>query len=182
VNKWVIALPVSSKSISPFHYGLVGVWLFGVVIGFIYLINMRLVMFDPQQKLLNTPAMSMLNDLKEMQGSGIKRSIFHFVDKSCHCAVLTEPHKLIINNIALGDEFEVVNIDLESSEAAPFITATPAILITDDNESLLYVGPYATGLDCSADNSLVDVVLNNYRQGFSSPTIISDAKGCYCQR
>jgi len=175
-------LPASNKTITPFHYGLVGVWLLGVIAGFIYLVNMRLMTFDPQSKLINTPISSMVNGIKAMHGGTIKRTVFHFVDKSCHCAVLTEPHKLIINDIALNDEFEVVNIDLEGSEAAPFISATPAILITDDNEKLLYVGPYATGLDCSADNSLVDVVLNNYRQGFSSPTIVSDAKGCYCQR
>jgi len=88
----------------------------------------------------------------------------------------------VINSIARQDGFTIININVENTAIAPYIPATPAILITDDKERLLYVGPYATGLDCSANNSLVDIILSHYRQGFSAPTIISDAKGCYCQR
>jgi hypothetical protein len=124
----------------------------------------------------------MLEQLSDIKQSPVKRTVYHFVDKRCHCTALTQSHKSVIDGIATNDGFNVVNVDLEDSKFVPFISSTPAILITDENENLLYVGPYSIGLDCSADNSLVDVVLSNYRQGFSSPTIISDAKGCYCQR
>lgn len=175
-------MPTSSNQVKPFYYVLVGLWLVLIVSSFVYLVQQRLVEFDSEFKLLNTPITTMLEELSNTQTSSLKQTVFHFYDSQCSCTVLTKEHKEFIDSIAINDNFNIVNIDVTDNNIADFIPATPAILITDSNENLLYVGPYSTGLDCSADNSLVDVVLSNYRQGFSSPVVTSDATGCYCPR
>lgn len=120
----------------------------------------------------------MLNQLPELP----TRSVVHFYDNRCHCTNQTRTHQAAINKLATAQGFTVVNIELSDNAIAPSIPAVPAIAIVGDNNDLLYAGPYATGVDCSENNSLVDVVLHNFAQGFSAPTIISDARGCYCQR
>lgn len=175
-------LPVSNNQVKPLYYILVGLWLIIVISSFVYLVKQRLVDFDKEFKLLNTPISMMLDVLSSHQGHSLKQTIFHFYDSQCGCTILTQEHKETIDLIAKEDNFNIVNIDITNSNIINFIPSTPAILITDRNENLLYVGPYSTGLDCSADNSLIDVVLSNYRQGFSSPVITTDAQGCYCER
>jgi len=175
-------LPASNKPIKPIYYILVGLWLLLVVVSFIYLVKQRLVSFDDQSVLINTPIFEMLQPLSTLNDGGLKQTIFHFYDAACSCTALTKDHKAVIDNTAVKDNFNIVNIDITANPQFDFIPSTPAILITDKNEQLLYVGPYSTGLDCSANNSLIEVVLSNYRQGFSSPIITSDAQGCYCSR
>jgi len=175
-------LQTSNSDTSRFYYVLVALWLICMVAGFSYLVAQRLVTFDPNFTLLNSPQKHILGQLKQYQSQPIALTIFHFFDDSCHCTKLTAEHRAAIDKVAKQDGFSVVYVDIEGEEGMSDIPASPAILITDAQSELLYVGPYATGIDCSANNSLIDVVLNNYRQGFSAPTIVSDAKGCYCQR
>jgi len=173
-------LPASNKVIKPIYYVLVGLWLLLVIVSFIYLVKQRLVSFDEQSILINTPTSEMLQSLSTFNDGRLKQTIFHFYDDQCSCTALTKDHKAVIDNTAIADNFTIVNIDITANPQFDFIPSTPAILITDKDDQLLYVGPYSTGLDCSANNSLIDIVLSNYRQGFSSPIVTSDAKGCYC--
>jgi len=175
-------LPASDSQIPRRYYVLVGVWLISMVAAFSYIVQQRLVSFDPQFTLLNAPTQELLSQLADVYPDSLSRTIFHFYDDGCHCTTLTAEHRVAIDVVAKLDNFNVVYVDVSSRALMNIIPASPAILITDTVGDLLYVGPYATGLDCSANNSLIDVVLNNFRQGFSLPTIISDAKGCYCQR
>lgn len=175
-------MPTSNKPIKPFYYVLVGLWLLLVIVSFIYLVKQRLVSFDEQSILINTPISDMLQPLSKFRDGELQQTIFHFYDGQCSCTALTKDHKNVINNTAIKDNFTIVNIDITTNPQFDFIPSTPAILITDKDEKLLYVGPYSTGLDCSANNSLIEIVLSNYRQGFSSPVITSDAQGCYCSR
>lgn len=173
-------MPTSSNKTPSYFYWIVGIWLVWVVIGFIYLVSQRLVEFDPNQQLLTATPQEIVAQFANQTGSG--QRIYHLIDQECHCTSLLTDHRQQINKIAKKDGFEIIDVDINRNEIATLVPATPAIVIVDNNDELLYVGPYATGLDCSADNSLIDVVLDNYRQGFSAPTIINDAKGCYCAR
>lgn len=172
------ALQTSNNHVEPRYYILVVAWLSATIAVFIYLTQQRLVVFDPHHQLLNTSSKIILDQLPELPA----RSVVHFYDNRCSCTNRTRTHQAAINKLATAQGFTVVNIKLSDNAIAPSIPAVPAIAIVGDNNDLLYAGPYATGLDCSENNSLVDVVLHNFAQGFSTPTIISDARGCYCQR
>ena len=173
-------LPTSNNTLAPHYYWIVGVWLLWVIIGFAYLVNQRLVQFDPTHQLLNVTEQQLVAQVQQQNNQ--LPQIYHLVDENCHCTSLLKEHREQINRAAIEDGFNIVELDVSDSKIASLIPATPAIVIVGKNAQLLYVGPYATGLDCSADNSLVGVVLSNYRQGFAAPTVIDDATGCYCRR
>lgn len=174
------ALPTLNKDVRGFHYAIVSGWLSITVLGFIYLVNQKLVEFDPNLEFSQLTAVDIVQQLPSKVRQA--NTIFHLIDESCACSVLGQSHRENINAQAKIDGFDIVKLSVSQSHIAPLIPSTPAILIIDDQQQLLYAGPYSTGLDCSADDSLIDTVLANYRLGFSSPTIISDASGCYCQR
>ena len=152
----------------------------GVIVSFVYLVSQKLVTFDPNLGFANLTPAHILQQIPLNVRQ--PNTIYHLIDDTCSCTVLNLAHRNAINKQAKLDGFNVVNISVTDSSALPMLPATPAIFITDDKQKLLYAGPYSTGLDCSANDSLIDTVLGNYRQGYASPTIVSEASGCYCRR
>ena len=170
------------KQITGIHYFVFFIWLFCTVIAAVYFISGRLVNFDPESKLIAKSSGFVIQQLKKMQqlkGIDLSDTIIHFTSQNCSCTQYSEAHKKEINIKAGKDGFNIINVSLPAN-LTTIIPATPAILIVDKAEQLLYFGPYSIGLACSESNGYVETVLQNYGKGYSASLIINDATGCYC--
>jgi hypothetical protein len=164
-----------------YHYIVFVLWLILIVIAAKYFLFDSLAVFDPQNKLAqdSTAIISQIKSDLAIKSIPSKKTIIHFTSDDCSCSILSIPHKTIINKKATNNDFEVRNIVL-TKENNNVIPSTPAVLVLDEVGELIYLGPYAEGLECSVDNSMVDIVLENYIKGFNANLVINDAKGCYC--
>jgi hypothetical protein len=160
-------------------------WLGSTLVAAVYFINSRLVPFDPNIKLLRQEGSvvmqyTVIQQVREITAlKNLKNTVVHFTSNDCSCTQYSEEHKAAINEKARLDGFNILNINLPA-DLSTVIPSTPAILIIDDLDELLYFGPYSVGLACSASNGYVETVLQNYAQGHNSNLVISDVKGCYC--
>ncbi|MCQ8879488.1 DUF6436 domain-containing protein [Pseudoalteromonas shioyasakiensis] len=165
------------------HYMVFAVWLVFTLIAGVSFIQSRLVAFDPTDKLLYANGESLINDisaLPQLSEEHINNVLIHFTSEGCECAQYSDRHKKDITDAAKEDGFTVLNIHLPKGTQS-IIPSTPATLIVGQSSELLYFGPYSTGLACSESNGFVELVLNNYRNGFKSDLIVGDTTGCYCQ-
>jgi hypothetical protein len=175
-------LPALSKDITRFHYIVFFIWLALTLIAAIYFISNRLIPFDPNMKLLRVNKISLVKEIKQinkLKNVNLSNTIIHFTSNDCSCTQYSEEHKASINKKVKLDGFNIININLPS-DLLTIIPSTPAILILDSKEELLYFGPYSVGLACSESNGYVEAVLQNYAQNYNSDLVISDVKGCYC--
>jgi len=175
-------LPASNKDTTWYHYTVFFLWLGLTFVAAIYFISGRLTPFDPDMKLVgedNHSIIQHIRKIEELQSGKLSNTIIHFTSRDCSCTQYSEEHKASINKKAKLDGFKVINIDLPS-DLYTIIPSTPSILIIDKVEELLYFGPYSVGLACSESNGYVEIVLQNYAQGYNSDLVISDVKGCYC--
>ena len=157
-------------------------WLIFTLIAAIYFIQNRLAQFDPELNLNGNSRYSLISQIRELEllkETDLSNTIIHFTSNDCSCTQYSVDHKLSIDKIAKRDGFKVININL-SQDLHTIIPSTPAILIVDKQQELLYFGPYSVGLACSESNGYVETVLKNYAKGYHSNLIISDVKGCYC--
>ncbi|WP_416308242.1 DUF6436 domain-containing protein [Neptunicella sp. SCSIO 80796] len=176
-------MPTLNSPLPRWHYLLFVVWLTSVVIGACYFIKLRLVEFDPDGKLANADSaifVANIAHLLQLHPDQLSNSIIHFRQRNCRCSTYSSEHTYAIDLLASKDSFTILH-KWVNHELSTMVPATPAIMIVGNNSQLVYFGPYSTGLDCSANNSLVDTVLQNYRLGFNPKLIHRDAVGCYCQ-
>lgn len=156
------------------------VWLTFIVVSFVYLVNQRLLPFDPDGQLTNLQSSDIkaisVND-GALKLTEHKRTVIHFTSKDCQCNWAASEHQPLIDNLATNLDFAVKYISLDSSDTLP---SSPALAVIDDHGELMFLGPYSVGLACSAESGFIETVLKNYQQGFNSKLIVSDAQGCYC--
>ncbi len=89
--------------------------------------------------------------------------IIHFTQGDCYCEWLAEPHQNKLDEWALKHEFNAIYIDLKDfPQLQQYIPSTPAIAAIDDNNQLIYLGPYSRGSGCFSQSGEVDIQLNNY--------------------
>ena len=175
-------MPALNKKTSRYHYAVFILWLGLTLIAAIYFITSRLTLFDPNIKLSGGDSryvMKQIREIEELKNVDLSKTIVHFTSNDCSCAQYSEDHKITINTQARSDGFNIINVNL-SYDSFTIIPSTPSILIIDSIEELLYFGPYSAGLACSESNGYVEVVLQNYAQGYNSDLVISEVKGCYC--
>ena len=173
---------LSKKPVKTYHYLIVLIWLLFTVIAAIYFISGRLVAFDPESKLSARSGNFVIEELKridQLKGIDLSDTIIHFTSENCSCTQYSEAHKKEINIKASKDGFNIINVSLPAN-LITIVPATPAILVVDKAEQLLYFGPYSIGLACSESNGYIETVLQNYGKGYSASLIINDAIGCYC--
>jgi hypothetical protein len=160
-------------------------WLGLTLVAAVYFISSRLTPFDPNMKLLGQESSAVMQhtviqQVREITTlKNLKNTVVHFTSNDCLCTQYSDEHKAVINKKARLGGFNIINIKL-SADLLTIIPSTPAILIVDDLDELLYFGPYSVGLACSESNGYVEAVLQNYAQGHNSSLVISDVKGCYC--
>ena len=175
-------MQVSNRNTTRWHYTVFILWLVSTLLAASYFIGSRLVAFDPELKLANTDSLSIVHRIKRIKGLenlSLNNTVIHFTSEDCSCTQFSKEHKSAIDTQVTQSGFTVINVNL-SAQLSTIIPSTPAILITNSSEELLYLGPYSIGLACTESNGFVETVLQNYAQGYSSDLIISDVEGCYC--
>jgi len=118
-----------------------------------------------------------IQSLPSLRQQNLANTIIHFTSKGCDCTQFSDEHKQQIDTQGIKDSFRVINIELAPGAIIP---STPAILIVDKLGELMYLGPYSKGLSCSKTAGYVELVMNNYQQGFNTRLVVSQAQGCYC--
>lgn len=124
---------------------------------------------------------SMPNGLNSSRGRAI---VYHVSQGDCFCETLSESHKKTLNEWAFDKQISYQTLALNSIPAlSRFVPSTPAVIVLNQQNELVYLGPYSTGMGCLQDSGLVDERIKSYFQNTNRPltaTIQSEAKGCYC--
>lgn len=174
----------SNKSAKASHYFAVIIWLVSIAGAFFYLINRELSLFDPNEALAGFSSQSLVHNiaLSLHEGEVIDKTLIHIRDESCHCNSYTTKHAIALDKRAQESHFLVKTLALSEIDKLPFIPSTPAVMLVGENNELIYFGPYAEGLACSKNNSMLELSWRNYEKGFNSHLIFNEALGCYCNR
>lgn len=173
-------MPVLNKK--ALSYLLLLVWLSLVFIAAYYFISKRLTEFDPHNQLEQFSASGLGQQLQQQLFTQplAAQTIVHISRKGCDCNPLNQAHKQDINQLAQSYNFDAIELDISELDTE-LIPSTPALLVLDKQQQLLYFGPYSQGFACTEANGFVAAVLKNYQHGFNSELVVSQAKGCYCQ-
>lgn len=62
-----------------------------------------------------------------------------------------------------------------------YIPALPAVAMLNEQDELVYLGPYSTGMYCSQGNGIIEPYIQGKRVKSNGPIIPYDAQGCYCK-
>ncbi len=192
---WAKVLPTSNKrpvqspsnsqyrdvNVSKTHYGIVVLWLGFTVLAAIYFITDRLVSFDPQQKLANVNHQSLVEQIiAEFElPNHLPNTLINFVGPNCKCNQTSFEHLSDVKNTAKQSKMSVINITIPK-EFNGLVPSTPAVMALDNNNELIYFGPYSEGLSCGKGEGIIDLVLSNYKKGFNAQLIMANSEGCYC--
>lgn len=168
----------------PSHYFGFVVWLTFIIGAFIYLVNRELSSFDPNRALSNISSQKLIESMKTPIDSKISfdKTIIHISDEACHCNGYTKNHQLAINKLAAQNNFSIQYLSIDELPDTAFIPSTPVVMLLGENNELIYFGPYAQGIACSENNTILELAWKNYLKGFNANIIFGEAEGCYCNR
>ena len=157
------------------------VWLVYTIFATAYFIGEKLVDFDPEDKLLNVNEQKIITTLKDNDviSKDAQNMVIHFIQKGCSCSANSEKHKLEITNTSQAAGFQVLHVSV-TKDISAIIPSVPSTVIIGQETELVYLGPYAIGIDCASSASLVQIVFNNYIKGYNSNLIMRQVKGCFC--
>lgn len=175
--KWKPMSPVLSKRITQKQLIIVLIWLLFTLIAFGYFISERLVVFDSTDKLENISHQSLSSSFKQYVSTEKTTTLIHFSNLKCSCQKYSKQHVEELNQLALAQHFNVVDINIEQHAKIPSI---PSVALLNRSGELVYFGPYGQGIDCSQTAGFATTVLKNFIKGFSANVIIKKTKGCYC--
>jgi len=115
--------------------------------------------------------------------SGLKNKVVHFSQGNCTCEWIAQAHIHSVKLLASEQGKENIALDVSGmSNITQKLPATPAVAVYDQEGQLTYLGPYATGLFCTAGRGLVETFIkqSGNSQQYLGATIPLDANGCYC--
>ncbi|CCQ11297.1 Secreted protein, containing thioredoxin-like domain [Pseudoalteromonas luteoviolacea B = ATCC 29581] len=105
------------------------------------------------------------------------RSVVHITSQECRCNLVSQRHRESVAKLAEDHLFNNLYITTDNPH---FVPSTPAIAIIDEQNQLVYFGPYSTGYFCSAGDGIAEPFINGSYQANNRATVIADATGCYC--
>jgi hypothetical protein len=141
--------------------------------------------FDPTQSLIMQsmelsfePRLSAA--LKPVE-TDLANKVIHIRSGDCVCESLAEKHSSeLSNNLAkLGFKSEAINLDA-LPELAKLVPSTPAVMVFNHEQKLLYLGPYSEGLGCFTNSSLSQKIIKLSQSRYFGAQINADVEGCYC--
>lgn len=167
------------------HLLAIGMWIVGVLLLLKVAEASKLVVFDPQQKLL---MQSMTSDFDQKFAHSLKtyagelsNTLVHFRAGSCICETLVESHSEQLTRRLSVSGYRALTINLEHNPAiAAYIPSTPAVAVFNEAQQLVYLGPYAVGLGCFTDDSLIATITQYLNIAYLGAHINADVSGCYC--
>ncbi len=115
-------------------------------------------------------------------------TIFHISQNSCYCDWLAQAHQNSLDKWAKQNDFASVHLNLHQARALQdLIPSTPAVVAIDENQELIYLGPYSRGSGCFTQSGKIDEQLANWKLNKASQAVYyggaiidTDASGCYC--
>lgn len=115
-------------------------------------------------------------------------TIFHISQNSCYCDWLAQAHQNSLDTWAKQNDFGSVYLNLHQASALQdLIPSTPAVVAIDENQELIYLGPYSRGSGCFTQSGKIDEQLANWKLNKANQTVSyggaiidTDASGCYC--
>ena len=114
----------------------------------------------------------------------LNSSVFHVFAQSCQCNWRTRGHQQAIKRSVNAQGGHNITVDIDQyPELKTLIPSTPAVIIFNANQQLVYLGPYADGAFCNTETSFVEQLLPAVSGDSSVATggwINTVAKGCYC--
>lgn len=112
-----------------------------------------------------------------------KKTVIHFESQDCTCQWVATSHIKSVEQLASQHGYENLHINLHSNDPnnlGDYVPVTPAIAVIDEMGAVTYLGPYSTGMYCSAGNGLVERFITETHQPNLGTVIPYDATGCYC--
>lgn len=160
---------------------IVAIWLIYTMFSFVIVSKERLVEFDKYGVLANYDHQQIGALLAEefADNDSLQGAVLHLGRDNCSCSQFTESHVLSLAKMA--EEHQLTNLYKKPSKNS-VVYSTPAVAIFDNEQQLIYFGPYGQGIGCSETAGFAQTVLSNYVKGYDAAVIISSAKGCYCTR
>ncbi|ALS98777.1 DUF6436 domain-containing protein [Lacimicrobium alkaliphilum] len=155
----------------------------GILLGTLVLMSRwQLVDYDPNGMLLDKEHSTGLAKKLAKLSDNNRSTAIHITDSDCFCNLISQSHRQQVSQLLKDYGYSNKSINLSDfDELRQWITAVPSIILFDADSNLTFIGPYSTGLRCSAGKGLIESWLTSSidTQGLG-PTVISEAKGCYC--
>ncbi|MFQ3248583.1 MAG: hypothetical protein ACI9O6_000385 [Glaciecola sp.] len=176
------------------------IWFLGALFAITWVGESKFKEFDPSLRLssemmslsMEDELVAVLNNPKspvDFKNNDFAGRILHVVQGECFCETLSEAHQNTLNQWAETKNIHFQTIQIASLAALTrFVPSTPAVIVLNKNNDLVYLGPYSTGMGCFQDSGLVDERIRPYFDEVNGvaalsevrAAIQSEAKGCYC--
>ncbi|TDF39764.1 hypothetical protein EYS14_09680 [Alteromonadaceae bacterium M269] len=175
VVQWVSKRPIQV---------LVPIWLIWTALAFYYFASKDLVLFDPNDDLASMSGDMAFDSevvaLFQSRSLDTTKRVYHLLDDSCRCNSISEDHRQQLNFGAFAE----AGYSAETLPYQPFsnvLPSSPAVVIFNERNELVYMGPYSAGFSCDSSNSFVERVFkHSLTSDYLGATIVHEAKGCYC--
>lgn len=164
---------------------LLALWVAVCVSVLVYFAERRLAYFDPggafSMKMTAVESDDEFARLMGKLGFSIDKQVFHYYQSGCGCNLLGSQHRKSVELLAKENGYNNVHIDLSLyPQLLDFIPSIPSVSVFNDSQKLAYIGPYSSGLSCSAGNGLVEGFISSDYLYFGS-IVVSQVRGCYCE-
>lgn len=110
-------------------------------------------------------------------------TVFQLSRKECQCNRYNEPLVEQVNTLLSLQGYKVVELSVDDyPQIAQWIPGFPSMAVFDDQQRLVYTGPYSSGYFCTPSTNVVaDLITNLLASPYLGATINSDTTGCYCR-
>lgn len=167
---------------------LIAVWFIAVLIGLWWLLDARLVWFDSQGRLqqqMSAPEYEQrLATQLQAISPQLETTVFHVFAENCACNWRTRGHQQVFSRSVTEYGGRNVAVDIDQfPQLKTLIPSTPAVIIFNARQQLVYIGPYADGAFCNSETSFVEQLLPELKSTDDAATggwINTVARGCYC--
>lgn len=174
-------------------FSLIGIWFTACSAFILWMGSANKTEFDPylslSQAIMNVGFEdSFIKQLKAQMpvlDDGDLGYLVHFTQDNCYCEWLANTHRINLDQWAKQNQFSIASFNVERQAwLKSIIPSTPAVLAFDNNDNLIYFGPYSRGGGCFTSSGEIDVQLSDWI-AFSDKSrfqgvIDTDATGCYC--
>ena len=150
-----------------------------------YFAQEKLSVFDHSSRLYDAvqqPGFTQALTVKMTEAFGpLDNTILHFSDDTCWCQFVAQRHirSVFERGVAAG----LRNIEISKTQLpeglANAIPSFPAVVLFNVKGELVYLGPYSSGIYCSAGNGIVEPYIDSIGS-LPELAIPFDAAGCYC--
>lgn len=167
---------------------LIVLWFGAVLTGLWWLLDARLVWFDADGQLQQHASTAGYEQQLTAQllqiAPDTQSAVFHIFAENCACNWRTRGHQQAIERSVSEQGGRNIAVDIDQyPELKTLIPSTPAVIIFNANQQLVYLGPYADGAFCNTETSFVEQLLPAVSGDGAVATggwINTVAKGCYC--